>query len=167
MAIKTGLPLHHLELPVVGGEKTDISKPPPGGFLVLVFYRGLHCRRCNPYLNVYQSVLPRFHDIGAEVIAVSADDKARAEQSVKEWGLTDLKVAYDFPLDAAEDWGLYVTEGEGHQPPLFSEPATFIVWPDGKLDHALINTAQRLRPDPEVILEHIHDRMKELAEKAG
>jgi len=167
MAIKTGLPLPHLELPVVGGEKTDISQPPEGGFLVLVFYRGLHCRRCNPYLNVYQSLLPRFRALGAEVIAVSADDQARAEQSVKEWGLTTLKVAYDFPLAAAGDWGLYVTEGVGPQPPLFSEPATFIVWPDGKLDHGMINTAQRLRPDPSVILEHIEDRMKELADKAG
>lgn len=167
MTIKTGLPLPKLELPLVGGETWDISQPPPGGFLVLVFYRGLHCRRCNPYLNVYESMLKKFHALGAEVIAVSADDKTRAEQSVKEWSLTDLKVAYDFPLAAAEEWGLYVTEGVGHQPPLFSEPATFLVWPDGKLDHALINTAQRLRPDPNDILEHVADRMKELADKAG
>lgn len=166
MSIKTGLPLPHLELPLVGGGKRDISKPPKGGFLVLVFYRGLHCRRCNPYLNVYQSVLAGFHALGAEVIAVSADDKSGVEQSVKDWGLTSLKVAYDFPLAAADEWGIYVTEGVGHQPPLFSEPATFIVWPDGKLDHGIIATAQRLRPEPSTILEHVEDRMKELAEKA-
>lgn len=72
MTIKTGLPLPKLELPLVGGGERDISQPPPGGFLVLVFYRGLHCRSCNPYLNIYQSLPPRFHELDAEVIAVSA-----------------------------------------------------------------------------------------------
>ena len=36
-----------------------------------------------------------------------------------------------------------------------------IVGPDGKLDHGMINTAQRLRPDPNAILEHIKERVAE------
>lgn len=163
MTIQTGLPLPRLELPIVGNGKRLIGDPPPGGFLILSFYRGLHCRRCGPYLNVFQDLLPKFHALGAEVFAVSADDQARAEESVEKWGLTDLKVAYDFPLDRADEWDLYVTEGVPPQPPLFTEPALFIVWPDGKLDHGIINTAQRLRPEPGVVLEHVEDRMKEKA----
>jgi peroxiredoxin len=163
MTIKTGLPLPRLELPIVGGERRTIGDPPPGGFLILTFYRGAHCRRCGPYLNIFQSLLPKFHALGAEVIAVSADDRARAEESVEKWGLTDLNVAYDFPLAKADEWDLYVTEGVGHQPPLFSEPALFIVWPDGKLDHGIINTAQRLRPEPSAVLEHIEDRVSDKA----
>lgn len=167
MTIKTGQPLPKLTLPLVGGGEWDLSQPPDGGFLILVFYRGRHCRRCNPYLNVFLSLLPKFRALGAEVIAVSADDKARAEDSVEAWGLIDFKVAYDFPLDKASEWGLYVTEGVGHQPPLFTEPAIFIVWPDGKLDHGIIATAQRLRPEPSAILDHVEDRMNELAAKAS
>lgn len=162
MTIKTGQPLPHLELPVVGAGRRALGELGGASFLVLVFYRGLHCRRCGPYLNVFQSILSDFHALGAEVIAVSADERARAEQSVKDWGLDRLPVAYDFPIEAAGDWGLYVTErGKPEDPPLFTEPAIFIVGPDGKLDHGLINTAQRLRPDPAVILDHIKDRVAE------
>lgn len=162
MTIKTGQPLPRLELPLAGGGKRVLGDLEDARFVVLVFYRGLHCRRCGPYLDNFQSLLPKFHALGAEVIAVSADDKARAGQSVADWGLDRLSVAHGFPLEAAPDWGLYVTErSKPEDPPLFTEPAIFIVGPDGKLDHGLINTAQRLRPEPETILAHIEDRVAE------
>ena len=162
MTIKTGQPLPPLELPLVGGARRVLGSLGDSRFVVLVFYRGLHCRRCNPYLNVFQTLLPQFHALRCEVIAVSADEKARAEQSVQKWGIGRLKVAYDFPIASAKDWGLYVTErGKPEDPPLFTEPAVFIVGPDGKLDHGMINTAQRLRPDPNAILAHIKERVAE------
>jgi len=164
MTIATGHPLPRLTLPLVGGERRVLDKLENDAFVVLVFYRGSHCRRCNPYLNAFQSLLPQFHDLGAEVIAVSADERSRAEQSAAAWGLDRLKVAYDFPIASAKDWGLYVTaRGKPEDPPLFTEPAVFIVGPDGKLDHGIINTAQRLRPEPSAILEHIKDRLAEAA----
>lgn len=164
MTIRTGLPLPRLELPLVGGGTRVLGDPDGSRFVVLVFYRGSHCRRCNPYLNIYQSLLPEFRDCSADVIAVSADDRSRAEASVASWGINRLKVAYDFPIDKAAEWGLYVTErGKPEDPPLFTEPALFIVGPDGKLDHGVINTAQRLRPDPKEIVAHLRDRIAEAA----
>jgi hypothetical protein len=83
---------------------------------------------------------------------------------VASWGIGRLKVAYGFPLEKAAEWGLYVTErGKPEDPPLFTEPALFIVGPDGRLDHGIINTAQRLRPDPDEILAHLRDRIAEAA----
>ena len=106
--------------------------------------------------------MPKFHELGAEVIAVSSDEKSRAEKSVALWGLEGLKVAYGFPLESAHDWGIYVSErGKPEDPPRFTEPAVFIVGSDGKLDHGIINTAQRLRPDPNEVLSHIMDRVAE------
>lgn len=164
MTIKTGQKLPHLELPLVGGATRVLDDRRGGRFVVLVFYRGSHCRRCNPYLNAFQTLLPKFRALGAEVVAVSADDRPRAEQSVKAWKLDRLPVAYGFPLAQAADWGLYVTaRGKPEDPPLFTEPALFIVGPDGTLDHGIINTAQRLRPDPNAILAHIEERVAEAA----
>lgn len=66
--------------------------------------------------------------------------------------------------DVTADWGLYVTErGKPEVPPRFTEPAIFIVGPDGKLDHGPIDTAQRRCPDPNEILAHIADRVAEAA----
>ncbi len=164
MTIKTGRPLPSLELPLVGGGARHLDRPGDARFVVLVFYRGSHCRRCNPYLNRFQALLDDFEACSAEVIAVSADDRARAEKSVAAWGLDRLQVAYDFPLSKAGDWGLYVTErGKPEDPPFFTEPALFVVGPDGKLDHGIINTAQRLRPNPDDILQHLRDRIEEAA----
>jgi peroxiredoxin len=164
VTIKTGLPLPSLELPLVGGGSRRLGDPDGARFVVLVFYRGSHCRRCNPYLNRFQSLLAEFDACGAEVIAVSADERSRAERSVAAWGLDRLKVAYQFPLEAAPDWGLYVTErGKPEDPPLFTEPALFVVGPDGRLDHGIINTAQRLRPNPDDVLAHLRDRIEEAA----
>ena len=164
MTVRTGLPLPRLELPLVGGGTRFLGELNGCRFVVLVFYRGSHCRRCNPYLNIFQSLLPEFLDCGAEVVAVSADERSRAEESVASWGIGRLKVAYGFPLEKAAEWGLYVTErGKPEDPPLFTEPALFIVGPDGRLDHGIINPAQRLRPNPDEILAHLRDRIAEAA----
>jgi hypothetical protein len=57
-----------------------------------------------------------------------------------------------------------VTErGKPEDSPLFTEPALFIVGPDGNLDHGIINTAQRLRPDPNEVLAHVMDRAETAA----
>lgn len=164
MTIKTGQKLPHLALPLVGGGQCVLGDPAPPGSSVLVFYRGLHCRRCNPYLNEWQKLLPEFHKRGAEVTAVSGDTAERAAESVERWGIGRLRVAYGFPIERAPEWGLYVTErGKPEDPPLFTEPALFIVGPDGRLDHAIIATAQRLRPHPEDVLAHVQDRLDEAA----
>ena len=39
--------------------------------------------------------------------------------------------------------------------PLFSEPAVFLVRPDGTVQFAVINSMQRMRPYPEDIIEAI------------
>ncbi len=162
MTIKTGEKLPQLELPLVGGGTKALGDPAGARFIVLVFYRGLHCLRCNPYLNLYEAMLPEFEALGAEVIAVSVDVRAKAEQSYAEWGLKNLKMAYGFPIADAPAWGLYVTDGTRPQdPPQFVEPALFITGPDGALDHGIINTAQRLRPDPAAVLDHLKDRIAE------
>ena len=75
VTIKTGQKLPRLELPLVGGGTRVLDDLCGGRFVVLVFYRGSHCRRCNPYLNVFQSLLAKFRALGAEVVAVSADEK--------------------------------------------------------------------------------------------
>ena len=82
MAIRTGLPLPRLERPRFGVGSRVLGDLEGARFVVLVFYRGLHCWCRNPHLTVSQSLLPRFRDLGAEVIAVSSDEKSRAAQSV-------------------------------------------------------------------------------------
>jgi len=56
--------------------------------LVLVFYQGSFCSVCGAQLTNLQNHLSDFKAQDAEIIAISADDKVHALQSVGEHGLT-------------------------------------------------------------------------------
>lgn len=56
--------------------------------LVIIFYQGSFCSVCGAQLGNLQTHLADFKKQDAEIIAVSADDKAHALQSVGEHGLT-------------------------------------------------------------------------------
>ena len=160
MPVKLGEGVPPLDLPLVSGGRFVLGDPPPDSFTVLVFYRGLHCRRCPGHLDAYRSLLGHFENEGALVVAVSSDDRERAERAVADWGLDPLEVAYGFPLSAAPDWGLHVTQGKkAEDPAVFTEPALFVVDREGRLDSAVINAGPRLRAAPPDVLIHIRDRL--------
>lgn len=164
MAVQTRQPVPALDLPLVGGGRYRLGDPKPENFSVLVFYRGLHCRRCPGQLQSYQALLPNFREIGVEVIAISSDDADRAGKSAAQWGITTLPIAFGFPIDAAPDWELHVSAGrKPEDPPVFTEPATFVVDRDGRLDSGVINTGPRLRPTAADLLAHVRDRISETA----
>ena len=122
--------------------------------LLIVFYRGLHCRRCGPYLNADQDLLPEFVQNGIKVAAMSADSEERARQSVADWGIGTLELAYGLPIKTARNLGLFITRGvRDDEPDYCVEPATFFVGADGRLVASVTNSLTRLRPPPNDILE--------------
>ncbi len=68
------------------------------------------------------------------------------------WGLEDLCVAYGLSLQQAREWGLYVSRGCGRsslgieEPPMFVEPALFLVRPDRTLYYASVQSMPFGRP---------------------
>ena len=93
--------------------------------LVLV-YRGLHCPVCRGYLKRVEELKDAFAQARAEVIAVSADPREKAERMVADQGLT-FPVAYDLSVDRMREWGLYISKprsaDETDRP--FAEPGLF------------------------------------------
>ena len=142
-----------LRVNLVGGGQFDLASEKPTNFTLLVFYRGLHCPICKMQLKDLESKLDDFEQRGVSVGALSTDDKARAEQSVQTWGLSRLRVGYGVSLDAARQWGLYVSSGHGKtsagigEPTLFSEPAIYLVRPDGTLYFGSVQTMPFARPN--------------------
>jgi peroxiredoxin len=159
--IRTGQPVPALDLPLVGGGRFVLNAPPPGSFTLLVFYRGLHCRRCPGHLRSFQEALPEFAALGAHVVAVSSDPAARATEAARVWGIDRLPIAYGFPIAAAGNWGIYVSKAaKPGDPELFTEPAFFCVDSMGNLDSAAINTGPRLRTGAAEALAHVQDHLK-------
>jgi len=112
-----------------------------------VAYRGLHCPICKIYLRHLDGKVGEFEKLGVAVVAISTDDQTRATQTKQDWGLERLMIAYDFAIDEARQWDLYISAGtKDEEPPLFAEPGLFLIRPDQTLYAASIQTMPFARP---------------------
>ena len=103
---------------------------------MLAFYRGMHCSMCRDHLGKLQSMHGAFSKRGVTPIAISTDDAER-------------------------EWGLYVSRGFGisslgiEEPPMFVEPALFLIRPDRTLYCASVQSMPFGRPCFEELLSGI------------
>ncbi|WP_431134099.1 peroxiredoxin-like family protein [Psychroserpens mesophilus] len=150
---RTKTPDLHINL--VNSAKWRLSDQNPEHFTMVVFYRGKHCPICKTYLQTLQKHLEAFDDKGVNVIAISSDTEEKAKASYKEWNVGDLPIGYDFPLENADDWSLYRSNGIKDEPKQFLEPALFLIRPNQELYASSIQTMPFARPKIEDILKSI------------
>ncbi len=143
-------PAPALDLPLVGGDRFDLAAATPIQFTLVVAYRGVHCPQCHTQLWELDGRLGELRDVGVdEVVAVSGDDRERAERAVREWELNYLRVAYGMDEATMRAWGLYVSKGlTDSEPALFGEPGLFLVRPDASLFSAHVQSTPFARPRP-------------------
>src|SRR5215831_9602952 len=145
-------PIPPLRVDLAGGGSLDVASEKPAHFTLLVFYRGLHCPICKTQLRELESKLEEFEKRGVAVVAVSSDTKERATQTRDGWGLTRLRLGYGLDLAAARRWGLFISSGRGmtsagvEEPARFSEPALYLIRPDGTLYFGRVQTMPFARP---------------------
>lgn len=141
-----------LSVDLAGGGSFELASEKPTNFTLVVFYRGLHCPICKTQLRDLESKLDDFEKRGVAAVAVSTDSKERADQTRHTWALSRLRIGYGLSLDTARQWGLYVSSGHGKtsagvdEPTLFSEPAIYLVRPDGTLYFGSVQTMPFARP---------------------
>jgi peroxiredoxin len=147
MDFKPQDPVPELNVARVHGQPWNLREQTPDRFTLIVFYRGLHCPICKGYLNDLQNRIEDFRAKDVEPIAISSDTQERAEQTAKEWGIDELPLGYGLSLDAAREWGLFISSGiNSEEPAHFSEPGLFLVRPDGTLYAASVQTMPFARP---------------------
>lgn len=141
-------PAPALDLPLVGGGRFTLAEVTPDQFTLIVAYRGVHCPQCKKQLGEFDRRLGELRDVGVdEVVAVSGDDRERAERTVRDWELDNLPVAYGMEETTMRAWGLYLSTGiTDSEPALFGEPGLFLVRPDGTLYSAHVQSTPFARP---------------------
>ncbi len=151
-------PVPDLQVSTVGGETWTLAGQQPKHFTMLVFYRGLHCPVCSNYLKDLARKLAEFDARGVNVLALSSDIEARAARAKDEWGLDTLTLGYGLSPEKAREWGLYLSSSRGKtstgvdEPAIFSEPALYLVRPDGTLYFGSVQTMPFARPNFQEIL---------------
>jgi peroxiredoxin len=141
-----------LQVPTLAHGDYSLAADAPQAFSLIVFYRGLHCPLCLKYLLELGRLEPEFAQRGVKVIALSSDTAERAQAMADKLKAPSLRVGYGLSLSAARDWGLYISTSRGtttigiEEPALFSEPAVYIVRPDGTLYYGAVQTMPFARP---------------------
>jgi peroxiredoxin len=152
IALAPRFPAPQLNLPLVGGGRFVLGAAPAERFDLLVFYRGLHCPICAKYLTELERLAPDFLAKGVQLTAVSCDDEARAGDMAAKFKAQHVRVAYGLTLKSARQWGLYISAGRGvtsigiEEPALFSEPAVYMLRPDGTVYYGAAQTMPFARP---------------------
>ena len=145
-------PVPDLSVLLAGGGAWRLSDQKPSNFTMVVVYRGLHCPICKGYLADLQSKLESFKALGCDVIALSSDNRERAERTLADWGLDRLPLGFGLTLAQGRGWGLYVSSGRGttsigiEEPGFFVEPGLFVIRPDRTLYFASVQTMPFARP---------------------
>ena len=145
-----------LVLPLAGGGTYDLSAQSAGAATMVIFYRGLHCPVCEGYLGKVVDKAAAFAEAGMPIVLASMDGQDRAEKAKADWGLGDLPVAYGLTEEQARSWGLYIsTSIKEAETPVFCEPGTFWVKPDGSLYLIDIASMPFARPDVDILLSKV------------
>ena len=156
MKLMPGATAPALSLPLAGGGTYDLAAQSPGAATMVIFYRGLHCPVCEGYLKKVASKAQEFADAGMPIVLVSMDGEDRATKAKADWGLGDLPVAYGLTEDQARGWGLYITTSiKEAETPVFSEPGTFWILPDGTIYLIDIASMPFGRPDLDILLSKV------------
>ena len=135
-----------MQFDAVGGKTID----PAGasGWRVLIVYRGKHCPLCKKYLGTLNEMLGDFASAQIGVMTLSADPKEKAENEAAEQGWK-FPVGYGLGIEQMRTLGVYISNPrsaeETDRP--FSEPAVFVINPDGKVQIVDISNAPFARPD--------------------
>lgn len=158
-------------LPNAAGNKIDLVGLLQSGPVVIVFYRGGWCPYCNIQLRAYQEILPKLHEQGSRMVAISPQLPDPTRDTVETNTLT-FEVLSDADNDVARKFGLVYTVpdelqavfrsvnralpdingGDSWELPV---PATYVVAQDRRIALAHLDVDYRKRLEPSEVLRSL------------
>jgi peroxiredoxin len=124
-----GRPAPGFELSDTRGIRRKLAELRADGPVVLVFYFGYHCNHCVSQLFDLNEEIARFHELGAEVVAISADAPELTSRRFARYGAFAFPVLSDPDKEVAKAYGVYTPASDGKAESL--DHATFVIDRDG------------------------------------
>lgn len=109
---------------------------------------------CTRYLNELESLVPQYHQISIDVMAVSADSAEQLQQHQTQLNVT-YPIAYGLTVEQMQQLGVYLSSprSEKETDHVFSEPAIFVINAEGKVQVLDMSNGPFARPDLSVLLQ--------------
>jgi peroxiredoxin len=101
------------------------------GPVVLIFYYGYHCNHCVGQLFALHDDIRKFRELGATVIAVSADPPELTKQRFRQYGEFAFPVLSDPGNKIAQAYGVYQPPAGDKREEL--QHGTFVIGRDGRV----------------------------------
>ncbi len=138
------------------------------GPLVISFYRGVWCPYCNMELQALEETLPKFRELGANLVAISPQTPVNSRKSIAKNTLTfpilsdphnDVAAAFGLRFDMP-DYLVALYKSLKNDLPAFNGdpswtlpmPARYVVGRDGVILYAEVNPDYTRRPEPDDML---------------
>lgn len=155
-------------LPNATGDKVTLSHLLRDGSVVLSFYRGSWCPYCNLELRMLQANIKEFETRNARLLAISPQIPDESLSVTEKHSLT-FEVLSDVGSAIAQEFGLsfeipaelaslYESRGHdlirkngGHARTLVI-PASYVIWQDGIISWAFVNSDHTKRAEPSDII---------------
>lgn len=126
------LPAPDFILRDVEGKEWSLTDQLKDGPLVLVFYYGYHCDHCVSQLFALDKDIEKFRELGAKVVAVSADPVETTRARFKKYGPFKFPVLADPGNKVAEKYEVFTPNREpGKEGDLLH--GTFVISRQGKI----------------------------------
>lgn len=146
--LKPGMPAPSLSFQTAGGGEWNVTTTTPRSLDLIAVYRGLFCPYCRGFISQLASRLDAFRNLGIDPVAVSVDDRAKAQQASAEWQLGDMNVGFGLSTEVIRPWNVFLTTREqSGQMQTFCEPAVLLVNRDKKVFAMLLQSIPAGRPD--------------------
>jgi len=128
-------------LPDESGELQSLSDLRNSKPLLLLFYRGSFCPTAQRDLLDFANVYSRIKSVGADMVAISAENEAVGAMLKEKLGLP-FALLSDKGFAVSNRYGVYESEdGEGPQP--HGEPALFILDAEGRIAYSQVMTGPK------------------------
>ncbi len=141
---------------LINDTQWTLSEQNPENFTLIIFYRGKHCPVCKKQLQELQKNIEKFTEKGVNVVAISANTKELAKETYNEWDIENIPVGFNFPIDEARKWGLFISKAiNDNEPDTFFEPGLFLIDKNQKVYWESIQSMPFGRPKFSEILNGI------------
>jgi thioredoxin-dependent peroxiredoxin len=99
----------------VSGKEVSLANELQEGPVVLIFYYGYHCDHCVSQLFALDKDQAKFRELGAKVLAISADPVELTRERFKKYGAFGFPVLADPGNKVAEKYETYVPSAKAGQ----------------------------------------------------
>ena len=131
MSVQEGDAAPDFEMPASGG-RTVSKKSLRGKPFVLYFYPKADTPGCTKEACAFQEAMPKFGEIGLDVVGVSPDKMKPIERFAAKYGLT-FPLASDEDHAVADRYGTWVEKSMYGRKYMGMERSTFLIGADGKV----------------------------------